>query len=174
MDNYASAHTITNDARAGPLEGLTPQERLERYATLFVFTTEDDIDTDRLAEQWNVDQRGVASMIRYAKNNEKLNADMRSLYEDTDFPGWWYSPARNENGTPPSSTEIDATPPSKTDVGAENAGNGELRAPDPTVDPSIVRGSQRPPLPLRSDPLRSAAPISVRIRPHSRRTRSTC
>ena len=34
-------------------------------------------------------------MIRYAKNNEKLHADMRSLYEDSDFPAWWYSPARN-------------------------------------------------------------------------------
>jgi hypothetical protein len=34
-------------------------------------------------------------MIRYAKNNEKLYADMRSLYEDSDFPAWWYSPARN-------------------------------------------------------------------------------
>ena len=34
-------------------------------------------------------------MIRYAKNNEKLYADMRSLYEDSDFPTGWYSPARN-------------------------------------------------------------------------------
>ena len=100
-------------------------------------------------------------MVRYAKNSEKLYADMRSLYEDTDFPGWWYSPARNANGAPPSSTEIGAAPPSKTDVGA---GNGELRAPDPTVDPSIGRRSQRPPLPLRSDPLRSAAPSSAELR----------
>ena len=108
-------------------------------------------------------------MVRYAKNSEKLYADMRSLYEDTDFPGWWYSPARNANGAPPSSTEIGAAPPSKTDVGA---GNGELRAPDPTVDPSIGRRSQRPPLPLRSDPLRQAPPSCAELRPDPLRLRS--
>ena len=127
---------------------MDPQERLERYATLFAFTTENDIDVNRLSEQWNVDPRGVASMIRFAKNNANLYTDLRNLYEDSDFPGWWYSPARNTN----------AAPPSKTDVGAENAGNGEFRAPEPTVGPSIGRGSQRSPLPLRS-----VAPSSAQL-----------
>ncbi len=140
---------MSEEKLPGPLEGLTPQERLERYATLFAFTTENDIDVNRLSEQWNVDPRGVASMIRFAKNNANLYTDLRNLYEDSDFPGWWYSPARN--------TDADARITADADAKARITADADaLRAPEPTVDPSIGRGSQRPPLPIRSDPIRCA------------------
>ena len=47
--------------------------------------------------QWDVDQRGVASMVDNAQNSKKLYEEMRRAgYEDSEFPAWWYSPARNE------------------------------------------------------------------------------
>ncbi len=41
-------------------------------------------------------QRGVVGMIRQAKKNKTLYADLRDLgFGDNEFPDWWYSPARD-------------------------------------------------------------------------------
>lgn len=149
--------------KPGPLEGLSQRERLERYATLFAFTTEDEIDTQRLAEQWNVDRLGIASMIRYAKSNAGLYADLRNSYKDEDFPEWWYSPAREASAS--KSKDPQAGARINVDAQAVKEEDEELRAPDPTVDSPIGRGSQRPLLPLQSSALLSSAPPSTALLP---------
>jgi hypothetical protein len=78
----------------------------------------EDIDAKALAEQWGVNRMGVVGMISQAKSNKKLYNDLiRAGYEDSEFPSWWYSPARDEG----SSTE---------------SGNVELR-PDSPVKPVL-------------------------------------
>ena len=77
---------------------MTPEQRLERYATFFRFEQEEDIDVNKLAEQWGVEARGIAGMISGAKSSEKLYQDLRRLgYEDDEFPDWWWSPARDQS-----------------------------------------------------------------------------
>ena len=70
---------------------------MNRYATLFAFTEEEDIDIPKLEKQWSADLRGVVGMISAAKGSKTLYADLRRFgFEDDEFPEWWYSPARDD------------------------------------------------------------------------------
>jgi hypothetical protein len=81
--------------RARPLEGLSPEERLDRYATLFRWKTEEEIDVLKLVDQWDADKMGVMSMLNQARRNPNLYDDLRRKgYGDDEFPDWWYSPGR--------------------------------------------------------------------------------
>ena len=101
---FARARTITTrrfvmseGKKPGPLEGLSDKEKLSRYATLFRFETEEDIDVLKLTDQWNVDKMGVIGMISQAKRNRKLyDRLIVQGYSDDEFPVWWYSPAREQ------------------------------------------------------------------------------
>ena len=86
-----------SEKKPGPLEGLSPADRLRRYSVLFRFNSPEEFDSNKLAEQWGVDQRGVASMMNHALRSKHLYEEMRRAgYEDSEFPAWWYSPARTE------------------------------------------------------------------------------
>ena len=107
------------EKKPGPLEGVSPEERLKRYATLFAFTKETDIDAKILADQWDADLRGVVGMFSAAKQSKTLYDDLRSLgFKDDEFPEWWYSPARDDvvQERPPSSNGVVNVPSSSEDV----------------------------------------------------------
>ena len=84
---------MSEEKKPGPLTGLTPEQRLDRYATLFRWQTEDEIDIKKLIDQWDADKM---AMMNQARRNPNLYADLRKLgYTDEEFPDWWYSPARS-------------------------------------------------------------------------------
>ena len=78
------------------------------------------------------------------------------------------SPAREvDAGAGRQSTIMDAQAGASKNVDAQagKAEDKELRAPDPTVDSPIGRGSQRPPLSLQSSALLSSASPSTAVLP---------
>jgi len=92
---------MSEEKKPGPLTGLTPEQRLDRYATLIRWQTDDEIDVKKLDDQWDADERGVIAMIGQAKNNANLYNDLRRQgFEDNEFPDWWYSPERSIDEQP--------------------------------------------------------------------------
>jgi hypothetical protein len=99
--------TKNEKKKPGPLENLSPEERLLRYSFLMNFKKESEIKTKRLAAQWNADQRGVASMVNNAKRSKRLYKDMREAgYQKDEFPRWWFNPDSEVNENIPDNIEI--------------------------------------------------------------------
>jgi len=136
---------------------LTPEERLDRYATLFRWQTEDEINIKKLIDQWDADKMGVMAMMNQARRNPKLYDELRSLgYGDDEFPDWWYSPARStEMKTDEPKMKKDDPPIKQEQPGTKTMDKDVLTPPDPKTPVStlpIERVSSRPRLP---DPIPS-------------------
>jgi hypothetical protein len=129
---------MSKEKKPNPMTGLSPQERLEKYSVLFSFTTEEEIDTQALADQWGVARLGVSGMIHGAKNSKKLYEDMREKgYADDEFPAWWYSPARKTE-SPIKTLEAPASSEMTREVPLSS--EKTLFVPTPPREPALGEG----------------------------------
>ena len=140
----ATRRARSKPKKPGPLEGVTPEERLKRYTTLFHFTNEENIDIKKLADQWNANELGIKGMLNQARNNPKLYNDLRELgFMDEEFPEWWYSPAQNESELP----EQPGTTVKSTEQTELKVNDPEVLDPVPPIAPaSREEGPRRLPV----------------------------
>lgn len=95
-EDSPNGNILPRTLKKGPVTGLNARERLERYSVLLQFEKVEDVNTLALAEQWEVHRLSVSGMLSAAKNSKQLYKDMKSLgYVESQFPVWWYSPARD-------------------------------------------------------------------------------
>ena len=105
---------------------------------------EEDIDAKDFAAKTGMAVNSVSSMIRHAKLNKKLYAEMVALgYSDATFPAWWYSPGREgTEGT------IGQEGEQIEERGSEGRKGKDFAPTHPDTPLPSEAGLGRPPLPL--------------------------